>query len=100
MLNGANSSGSREFVVSSHALAADNEEMKWTTIRDRSHALHVGGRQQDAPELYDLVKDPGETENIIQSNTDIASRLGNALIDHLNSLGADKVKISLLADKI
>lgn len=100
MLAGGDSPASREFVVSSHALAADNEEMQWTTIRDRSHALHIGGRQQDPPELYDLVKDPGETENIIQSNTDIASRLGNTLIDHLNSLGADKVKISLLADKI
>jgi len=77
----------REFAVSSESLAG-LKLPKWITVTSKRWALlasQVGSEVKS--ELYDLSRDPGETENLIDERPEVADDLRSKMIKFLRSLG-------------
>lgn len=102
----------REYVFSSQRLGYVNENfsfsltpekdttMFWITVTGQNHVLLVGGREEDAPRLYDMSKDPGQESDIFTNNKEEAVQMNEALCQYLESLSADQNKIDSLRKKM
>ena len=92
LLQGAKEPWPRDFTVGSSALAV-GEKMQWTSVRDRSFTLILGPGEA---QLYDRRTDPGETKDVMRSNRATAERLKRKLLQRLESVGTDPVKLAAL----
>lgn len=102
----------REYVFSSQRFGYVNDNfsfsltpekdstMFWITVTGKDHVLLVGGREEDPPELYDMEKDQAQENNIFLNNKEKALEMNEALCNYLESLSADKDKISALREKM
>ena len=62
---------------------------EWITVTSKRWALLAARKDSGLKsELYDLTRDPRETENLIDEETDVADDLRSRMIDLLRSLGA------------
>lgn len=102
----------REYVFSCQKLAFINEgfsfslvpekdsSMFWLTVTGKDHVLLVGGREEDAPVLFDMVNDPDQQHNMFFERREKAREMIEAFCGYMNSLGADVNKVETLKNKI
>jgi len=77
----------REYAFSAGALTGGSSHLlSKVTVTDDRWALIFGG--EDAAELYDVEKDAGQSENVIDDNEGEARRLHSAFVDFLKEVGA------------
>ncbi|RLG94273.1 hypothetical protein DRO37_06100 [Candidatus Bathyarchaeota archaeon] len=78
----------RDVAVSSASLVG-LKPPGWITVTSKRWALLAARRDSELKsELYDLTRDPRETENLIDEEADVADDLRSRMIDLLRSLGA------------
>lgn len=85
----------RRYAFSIYAAFGGESEggVHWSTVRDKEWSFLTGGRVEDSEELYNLEEDPVEEKNLISQYRDIASRMKDAFIEFLRSIGTDEAKI-------
>ncbi|HIE19388.1 TPA: hypothetical protein EYP75_06640, partial [Candidatus Bathyarchaeota archaeon] len=77
----------REIAVSSASLVRQKLPDWITVTSDRWALLASQARSEVKSELYDLSRDPGETENLIDERPEVADELRSKMIKFLRSLG-------------
>lgn len=92
----------REYIYSSQRAGFCNENfsfnltpepdstMFWTTITSKEHALLIGGREEEKPRLFNIIKDPKQADDIYQKEPEIAKRMVQAFCKYLESLGMEE----------
>lgn len=63
------------------------------TITTRDWAYICPARPEEKRELYDLVNDPGQKNNVYEENPDVAARLHAYLIEFLEKSGASAARV-------
>ena len=77
----------RDFAVSSASLAGQRLP-DWITVTSKRWALLASQAESGIKsELYDLSRDPGETRNLIEEESEVADELRSKMISLLRSLG-------------
>jgi len=80
----------REIAVSSASLVGQRLP-DWITVTSERWALLASQAGSEVKsELYDLSKDPGETENLIDERPEVADELRLKMIEFLRSLGTEE----------
>ncbi len=102
----------REYIFSSQRLGFLNENFSfslvpekdttlfWITVTGKEHALVVGGREEDPPELYDIRKDPKQERNIFSQKRRLAKKMVDALFEGLVALGANKDRVQVYRSRV
>ena len=62
-------------------------------VRDRRWKLHFRKREEPIQELYDLMADPGETQNLYASHPDVVKTLAEAAESCRNDIGDDSTGV-------
>ncbi|MFP3902946.1 MAG: sulfatase [Armatimonadota bacterium] len=89
---------SREYVFSARGLPDEPTDLAGPTIRNARWSLHIQLEENRPHELYDLDSDPQETDNVFEENPEIAARLKEALVSHLESIEAAPEKIAVVQE--
>jgi hypothetical protein len=102
----------REYIFSSQRLGRLNANfsfsltpeadstMFWITVTGKKHVLLIGGREEEAPQLFDLENDPGQEKDIYNGNKELAAQMATALTDCLSEKGGSPEDIDLIKAKI
>lgn len=102
----------REYIFSSQRLGFLNENFSfslvpekdttlfWITVTGKEHALVVGGREEDPPELYDIRKDPKQEKNVFSQKRRLAKKMVDALSEGLVALGANKDRVEVYRSRV
>jgi len=78
-------------------LSASEEDkltLLWVTITGKQHALLLGGKMDDSPELYDLKNDPRQQQNIYSENKQLAGEMAESLFEFCEkkNIAADTIE--------
>ncbi len=60
------------------------DTVNWITVTGEKYAMVIGGRKNQAPELYDLEADPGQQKDIYPAHRNIAQQMAEALFAYLD----------------
>jgi hypothetical protein len=72
----------------------------WVTITGKQYALLIGGKKEDSPELYDLLNDPKQKNNIYSENKEIARKMAESLFEFAAEKGIDADVIAAYRSRI
>ena len=84
---------SREYAVSSAALSGSAETFPPVTVTDSRWSLVVGGGRQ--PELYDMLEDPAQGNNVASRHPDKVKELHGALVQLLEEVGTTASRVDI-----
>ena len=76
------------------------DTVNWITVTGEKHAMVIGGRSGQAPELYDLENDPQQQRDIYSSCREIARDMAEALFDYLERRQVEADLIDLYRNRL
>lgn len=76
------------------------DTVNWITVTGKQHALVIGGKRDNLPELYDLESDRQQANNIFSEKRELAREMADALFTYLEQNNVESDLIDLYRTRL